>query len=124
MNLIWCTITTADLEGSIKFYRDIIGLEFENRFTPHPGLELAFLQDENGREIELIQYADKPVPAVKEGISIGFQVADLEETYAAIQAKGIPILEGVRASNTVKFFFIKDPNGVTIQFVEKLASGY
>lgn len=124
MNLIWCTITVGDLAESIQFYSEVIGLEFENRFSPHHGLEIAFLMDENGREIELVHYADKPVPAVKEGISLGFQVPDLEETLAMIKGKGITILEGPLAAPTVKFFFIKDPNGVSIQFVEKLAVGY
>ena len=94
MNLCWCTITVGNLAESIKFYSDVIGLDFENRFSPHPGLEIAFLTDENGREIELIHFGDKPVPEVKEGISLGFQVPSLEETLAKIKAEGIPVLEG------------------------------
>ncbi len=119
MNFCWCTITTDELEKSIAFYADIIGLEQKSRFSPHTGIDIAFLQDEKGAEIELIQYANKPVVPEKSGISIGFEVDALEDTISLVQSRGIAV-EGPFITPSVKYIFIKDPNGVSIQLVEKI----
>lgn len=121
MNFCWCTITVnGDIEESIRFYTKIIKLEIKSRFSPRPDMDIVFLKDNNGVEIELIKYADKPVLSEKEGISLGFTVDSLEDTLRLINDNEIPLLEGPFNTPKVKYFFIKDPNGVTIQFVENL----
>lgn len=124
MDLCWCTITVGKLEESIKFYSEIIGLDISSRFSPHPGLEIVFLTDKKGNQIELIKHGDKPATSEKEGISLGFEVDSLEDVLSLVRSKDIAVLEGPFATPTVKFFFIKDPSGVTIQFVEKLSNSH
>jgi len=119
MNFCWCTITVRDLEESIKFYTEVIGLTVTKRFKPAPPVEIVFLDDEKGNEIELIKYQGKDAPLSKEGISIGFTVDSLENALSFVEAKGIPVLESPVITPTAKFFFVKDPDGVTVQFVEK-----
>ena len=119
MNFCWVTITTNDIEESIKFYSEIVGLEVANRFSPRAGMDITFLQDKKGNEIELIQYAEQAVSSEKNGISVGFVVDSLDETIALVKSKGIS-MEGPFSADKVKFIYVKDPNGVTIQFVEKL----
>jgi lactoylglutathione lyase len=121
MNFCWCTITTNDIEDSIKFYSEIVGLEISSRFSPRVGMDIVFLQDKKGNEIELIKYADKAVSSQKSGISIGFEVNSLDETISLVKSYGIAI-EGPFSTPAVKFIFVKDPNGVSIQFVEKLSN--
>jgi lactoylglutathione lyase len=52
-------------------------------------------------------------------ISLGFEVASVEEKMASLKAQGIPIHSGPFSPDAhVKFFYVLDPNGLRIQFVE------
>ena len=119
-NYLWTTITVKSIEVSLPFYRDLLGLTVERRFMPHPGLELCFLKDDNGVEVELLEH--KPsneaftAPA---NLSLGFHVSNLEAAMADCKAKGIEIVSGPFEGAGVKFFFVKDPDGVNVQFVQK-----
>lgn len=118
MNCCWCTITTAQLEESIRFYTELVGLSVARRFSPAPGMEIAFLKDANGFEVELLGrgaagQADSP----KEGISLGFEVDSLEEAFAAAKRFGAGPFGSARVPGC-SFFFVKDPNGVSVQFVQ------
>ncbi|MGX8710766.1 MAG: VOC family protein [bacterium] len=117
MNCCWCTITTEKLDESVGFYREVVGLSVARRFSPDPGTEIAFLKDENGFEIELLQNG-RPIGAEKEGISLGFEVKSLADTLAMVKSKKIAAFGGPTKVPGASFFFVKDPNGVSIQFVE------
>jgi len=120
MNFCWCTITTQDVELSIKFYTETVGLAITSRFSPRPGMEIVFLDDQKGNQIELIKFADRPAPPSREGLTIGFEVASMDDTLALVGLQGIPVTEGPYTTPKVKYFFVKDPDGVGIQFVQKL----
>ncbi|OJU18494.1 MAG: hypothetical protein BGN88_11210 [Clostridiales bacterium 43-6] len=120
MNFCWCTITVNNLEQSVKFYQEILGLRVERQFSPNPGMEIAFLTDESGMEIELIKFADRTVTEEKKGISLGFTVKSLEDAMAMVKENGIAVIGQPVITPMVKYFFIKDPNGVNLQLVEKV----
>lgn len=117
MNCCWCTITTEKLNESVAFYTEVVGLSVERRFSPAPGMEIVFLKDGKGFEIELLQNG-RSVGAEREGISLGFEVNSLEETLALVKAQNIAAFGGPTKVPGATFFFVKDPNGVSIQFVE------
>jgi lactoylglutathione lyase len=117
MNCCWSTITTEKLDESVNFYTEILGLYVARRFSPFPGTKIAFLKDGNGFKIELLQNSG-PAGAPKEGISLGFEVKSLADTLALVQSKQIPAFGGPTKVPGCSFFFVKDPNGVSIQFVE------
>ena len=93
-----------------------VGLPVTRRFS-EPGAELAFLG--NGEtKLELIQ--GKSAPASGGGVNIGFLVDSLEEKIVFVQTRGIPIHSGPFApSPRTRFFFVADPDGVLVQFVEQ-----
>lgn len=119
-NFLWATITVKSIETSLPFYEDLLGLTVERRFMPHPALELCFLKDDNGIEVELLEHkqATDAVTAPA-SLSLGFRVADLEEAMAACKDRGIDIVSGPFEGAGVKFFFVNDPDGVNVQFVQK-----
>ena len=43
MKFCRCTITVNDLEESLKFYQEIVGLSLNRRFATGSGMEIAFL---------------------------------------------------------------------------------
>ncbi|HHY59553.1 MAG TPA: VOC family protein [Clostridia bacterium] len=118
MSFCWATITVKDLEESLRFYQEIVGLTLDRRFQAGPGLEIAFLGD-GETKVELI--ANREVKEVNIGphISLGFKVDSLDDKIAFVRERGIPIHSGPFQPNPqTRFFFIQDPNGLKIQFVE------
>ncbi len=120
MKFCWCTISVSNLEQSIRFYQQIVGLSLNRRFVAGPGVEIAFLGT-GGTEIELICDSNRQAPVHKEGISLGFSVSSLDKQIEFIKEKGLEVEGGPLQPNpNVRFFFVKDPNGVSIQFVEHI----
>jgi lactoylglutathione lyase len=116
MKFLWCTIYVKDLDDSLRFYQDIAGLPVTRRFS-EPGAELAFLGD-GDTKLEIIQ--GKGEPHSGSGVSIGFLVNNLEEKMDFVREKGIPVHSGPFApSPRTRFFFVSDPDGVLVQFVEQ-----
>lgn len=118
MNCCWCTIVTERLDESVRFYREVLGLSVARRFAPAPGTEIAFLRDGNGFQIELLQNG-RPADAQKEGISLGFQVPSLKDALARARSGNLAVFGGPTKVPGCSFFFVRDPNGVSIQFVEQ-----
>ena len=120
MNLSWVTLTVRDMDESIRFYTDIVGLTVSERRTAGPDVELAFLGD-GETKLELVCNKNVHEFSIGASISLGFEVGSLDETMAVLKAKDIPIHSGPFQPNPhIKFFFITDPNGLKIQFIQQM----
>lgn len=120
MKFCWTTITVNDMEASLKFYEEIVGLPINRRFVSAPGVEIAFL-GEGETEIELLCDPNHSALGEIKGISIGFVVKSVEEMMVFVESKNILIERGPFQPNPhIKFFYVKDPNGLSIQFVENM----
>lgn len=120
MKFCWTTITVGNLEESLKFYQEIIGLSLINRYKAGPGAEIAFL-GEGETKVELICYGSEKQIQTAPDISLGFEVDSVDKKLDILKQKGIVILSGpIQPNPHVKFFFIADPNGWRIQFVENM----
>ena len=118
MKFLWTTIYVKDMEESFDFYREIVGLSLINRMGAGPGMEILFLGD-GETKVELIYKKDCGEIDLGKDISLGFSVDSLDEKIAFIKEKGFEIHSGPFQPNPkTRFFFILDPNGLKIQFVE------
>ncbi len=123
MKFCWCTITVNNMEESLKFYQEVVGLSLNRSFKAGPEIEISFLGEEGkeGAEVELIYDPKQKSPGNIEGISLGFEVESVDEMIKFITDKGLEVENGPFQPNPhVKFFFVKDPNGISIQFVENM----
>lgn len=119
MAFLWTTLTVKDMEESLKFYQEIVGLPLNRRMAAGPGMEIAFL-GEDATKVELICNANVKEVNLGNDISMGFAVGSVEEKISFLEKKGIKIHSGPFSPNPhVKYFFIQDPNGLKIQFVEE-----
>lgn len=119
MRFYWTTIKVRDIEKSLQFYQEIVGLKVHSRFKVGPDQEIVFL-GEGDTKVELIYNKELKEINIGQDISLGFEANNLEEKMNFITEKGINIHSGPFAPNdNVRFFYVLDPNGVKIQFVEQ-----
>jgi len=122
MKVSFTTITVRNLEKSVRFYTEVIKLHELQRFSPHKGINIVFLKDEENGKIELIEYEQMKETDVSDKasvVSIGFAVEDLDAAMKMLIEKNIEIIRGpIHTPSGAKFVFIKDPDGVEIELIQ------
>ncbi|MBD5642493.1 VOC family protein [Clostridium botulinum] len=119
MNFCWITLNVSNMEESLNFYHEIIGLKISERFNVGEDIEIAMLGETDGTKVELIYNKKQNVLSRSEGLSSGFEVKSLDEAMELLKNKNIPIKRGpISPLPSSRFFFIDDPNGIEIQIVQ------
>ena len=117
MKFCWSTLKVKNMNESLKFYEEVVGLTLNKRFQAGPSMEIAFLGD-GETQVELICEENNNDINIGTDISWGFEVKSVDEMMNFVKEKGISIEGGPFQPNPhVKFFYVKDPNGLKIQFV-------
>jgi lactoylglutathione lyase len=120
MKFCWSTLTVKNMEESLKFYQEIVGLKVDRQYEAGPGTKIAFLGD-GETKIELICNGASNEINVGKDISWGFEVDSIDESLSLMKEKGLTIHSGPFQPNPhIKFFYVLDPNGLKIQFVENI----
>ena len=115
-------IRVTDMEASIAFYRDTLGLELIEHFDlPGADATLAFLKDpKSGMEIELTYNHDGR--SYEHGSAFGhlaFFVESVDAIHAKLVAKGVHFsLEPKTMINGTRIAFAVDPTGYKIEWIE------
>ncbi|MBT5472212.1 MAG: VOC family protein [Nitrospina sp.] len=111
----------SDMDKSISFYQDILGMEVIEQKTSPRGSKLVFFKfPEMDCELELCSFPDSGSVHVPEDlVHLAFQVDDLQECMDKLNAAGIPITEGpLESSNGTKFIFTEDPDKYEIELMQ------
>jgi len=116
MKMQHVTIHSAEYEKSLEFYQSIVGLEVRNR-VGFNGAEITFLCDKGAETaVEIIKSA--PEEAFSGGgLSVGFRCNDVAGKRESLIAQGFEATPLVSPAPGTVFFFVKDPNGLTVQFI-------
>lgn len=121
MKFCWTTLHVQNMETSLKFYEEIIGLVLNRRYSPREGMEIAFL-GAGDTQVELISDINATSSNMGKDISMGFITESLENTMKLLGEKGYSFEnEVIKPNPHIQFFYMLDPNGLKIQFVEMLA---
>jgi lactoylglutathione lyase len=110
-----------DLEKTVNFYKDILGLEEIRRHKSPRGSELVFLKTPGSEElIEICSYpASGPVVVGPDLTHLAFEVDDLEAFAKRAAAKGYPLSDGPTTSTSGSVFaFIDAPEGYEIELIQ------
>jgi lactoylglutathione lyase len=114
-------LRVSDMDQSIRFYSQILGLKVIERKTSPRGSELAFLQAPGtDSEIELCFFPSSGRVEVPEDlVHLAFQVEDMETCINRLKKAGVPITEGpVKTANGTFFIFTEDPDKYEIELME------
>lgn len=120
MEFDFVTIYVKDVEKSLYFYHEILGLEIQVKQV-EGDFAMIFLGRENEPQIELIYEKEKAAAITYSGFSVGITVDSLEHAVKALEEKGYLVTRGPYSpSPQVRFSFVEDPNGVEIELIEHI----
>lgn len=122
--LLHTRMRVSDLDQTIRFYTDVLGLEVLEQKTSPRGSQLAFLKVPNSEElIELTSFPPSgPVTVQEDLVHLAFQVESLDDTIDQLGAKQIRITDGpTTTSSGSRFIFIDAPDGYEVELIERPA---
>src|SRR5213080_4642413 len=115
-----------DLERTVKFYKDVLGLEEVRRHKSPRGSELVFLTAPQSEElIELCYFpASGPVQVQPDLTHLAFEVESLEEFGKHLQKLGIQFSDGPHLKpDGGGIAFIDAPEGYEIELIQMAKEG-
>ncbi|MTI68298.1 MAG: methylmalonyl-CoA epimerase [Firmicutes bacterium] len=123
-------VAVKDLEETLKFYRDVLGLELQGtEVVKDQRVKVAFLPV-GDTEMELLESTDKEGPIAKyinkkgEGIQhIAYRVDDIEKAIKEMKEKGIKMIDekpryGAGGAK-IAFLHPKSTHGVLVELCER-----
>jgi len=116
-----------DLERTVKFYREILGLEEIKRHKSPRGSELVFLKTPGSEELIEITFfpGSGPVSVQADLTHLAFEVDSLEEFGKHLAAHGLKFSDGPTTSSSgTTFAFIDAPEGYEIELIQKGRGDY
>jgi len=111
-----------DLEKTVSFYKDVLGLEETRRHTSGRGSQLVFFKAPGGEEeIELCKFDESgPVIVGPDLTHLAFEVDDIEAFAKHSEAKGYPLSDGPhKNSGGGAIAFIDAPEGYEIELIQR-----
>ena len=112
------TIIVANMDRSIHFYTEVLGLKLTNRF----GNDWATVTAGEGLTIGIHPSSSKyPNPGTKGSILLGLDIdLPMEKAIAHLASHGVPVKGSVVRSEPGNFVNLEDPDGNEIYLWEKV----
>jgi catechol 2,3-dioxygenase-like lactoylglutathione lyase family enzyme len=140
--------TVSDIERSIEFYRDGLGMSLYRRqqgtapylaaITGFEGvrIEIALLKaSDGGMMLELLQYLSHPAPPTERATNrpgnahLCFKVTDIHAACAELRQRGVRLISEAPVEITAGFHkgaygvYLRDPDGFTVELFQPPANG-
>lgn len=120
MKFTYTGIEVRDMDASIRFYRDALGMELLDRHPiPATGGEVAAFRSPGSEQLlELNWY---PRATYREGSELdhlAFETDDVRAVVARLLANGASPARDVEVRPKYIVGFVKDPNGIWIELYE------
>ncbi len=126
MRLLHTMLRVGDLERSIAFYTEVLGMQLLRRQDyPEGRFTLAFVgygEEDAQTVIELTHNWDTSAYDLGNGFGhIAVEVADAAAACDAVRAKGGKVTReaGPMKHGTTVIAFVEDPDGYKIEFIQK-----
>jgi lactoylglutathione lyase len=120
--LLHTRMRVNDLERTVKFYEEALGLKVGRRHTSPRGALLAFIRTPNrDEEIELCQLPNSPAVEVQPDLMhLAFEVEDMAAFAAQLAKKGFKLSDGpTRTGSGSIIAFIDAPEGYEVELIQR-----
>ena len=120
--LLHTRLRVNDLERSVRFYQDALGLTIARRSVSPRGAQVAFLATPGSEEeIELCQLpGSQPVQVQPDLMHLAFEVDDLAAFAAELTRKGYPLSDGPTLTGSGSTIaFIDAPEGYEVELIQR-----
>ena len=121
--LLHTRMRVNDIEQTVKFYEQALGLVATRRHTSPRGAQLVFLATPNSEEeIEICQMPPgaEPVKVQPDLMHLAFAVDDLETFAAELKRKGFALSDGpTKTGSGSVIAFIDAPEGYEVELIQK-----
>ncbi|WP_438479673.1 VOC family protein [Oleiharenicola lentus] len=121
--LLHTRMRVNDIETTVKFYEQALGLKVSRRHTSPRGAQLVFLATPNSEEeIEICQMppGSPSVQVQPDLMHLAFAVDDLEKFSDELKKKGFALSDGpTKTGSGSVIAFIDAPEGYEIELIEK-----
>ncbi len=110
-----------DLEKTVAFYRDVLGLEEVRRATSGRGSQLVFFKaPESEEQIEICKFDESgPVLVGPDLTHLAFEVDDLDAFAKHAASKGYPLSDGPHSTGSGRIAFLDAPEGYEVELIER-----
>lgn len=126
MRILHTMLRVGDLERSIKFYTEVLGMKLLRKHDyPDGEFTLAFVGYGNENDNSVLELTYNYGKASYEmGGAFGHIAIEVDDIYAecgAVKAKGGKVVReaGPMKSGTLVIAFVEDPDGYKIEFIQK-----
>lgn len=120
--LLHTRMRVNDLDRTVKFYTDALGLTVGRRHTSPRGAQLVFLTAPGSQEeIELCYMPGAPAVQVQPDlVHLAFEVDDLEQFAVEAARKGYPLSDGpTKTGSGSRIAFIDAPEGYEVELIQR-----
>lgn len=145
-NIAHVGLTVSNIEESIKFYKDILGLKYDGQMVmegeatdnlfalENCQVKVAYL---NGSDevmappVELIEFVSEKAKVIENKLNqtsiseLCFYVENIDETYETLKSKGVEFLSEpqyfdltLQGFGKSKAVYLKDPDGIVLELME------
>ena len=111
-----------DLEKTVHFYKEVLGLEETRRHTSPRGSQLVFFRAPGSEEeIEICKFDESgPVKVGPDVTHLAFEVEDLESFARHTASKGYPLSDGPTPTGSGSVIaFIDAPEGYEVELIQR-----
>ena len=116
LGFIWSGLLVEDLEASVIFYRDVMGLKLLGK-----GEDWAHFDAGRGALFELMsggKAAPQPKSAVQQPVILGLRVDNLDQTVAELKRKGVRFVDEIGQFENTHWAHFSDPEGNQLEIKE------
>ncbi len=112
----------SDLDKTVSFYKDVLGLEEISRSKSPRGSELVFFKAPGGdEEIEICKFdGSGPVNVGSDITHLAFEVDDMEAFAKQAAERGYPLSDGpTKTGSGSVIAFLDAPEGYEVELIER-----
>jgi predicted enzyme related to lactoylglutathione lyase len=109
------TVFVSNMDGSVRFYTDVLGLALEQRFGNH----WASIKGPNGFVIGLHPASDESPAGRKGSVTIGFHLDEpIDRAVDRLKKQGVKFTKEIVDEGSSRVAHFEDPDGNELYIIE------